>query len=65
MGTGRGDRDDPGKSLERIDEIAQQEYGDPAQWRLIASFNNVDDPMHMPEGQTLGLPDLSFLETFL
>ncbi|MCP5116563.1 MAG: hypothetical protein GY953_37520 [bacterium] len=68
LSSGGGSRMDPaqpGGSVERIDEIASEEYGDPSQWRLIASFNDVDDPMHMPEDQTLGIPDLSFIERFV
>ena len=48
---------------ERLDVIAQQEYGDPAYWRLIASFNELDRPDAVPAGTRLALPPTSVLES--
>ena len=54
-----GDRGGP---AERLDEIAHRQYGDPRYWRVIASVNNIDDPLRIPEGQILSVPTLSALE---
>jgi hypothetical protein len=43
---------------ERLDEIAQRVYGDPSYWRLLATFNNIEDPLHIPPGQVLQIPNL-------
>jgi hypothetical protein len=41
---------------ERLDQIASTYYGDPSLWRLIASFNNIDDASHVPAGTLLLIP---------
>jgi hypothetical protein len=46
---------------ERLDEIAHREYGDARYWRLIASFNDVADPLRVPEGRRLGIPSQAAL----
>lgn len=51
---------EPG-SGQRLDEIAWERYRDPSLWRLIASLNGVDDPMHLPTGTVLRLPPASAL----
>lgn len=43
---------------ERLDEIAQRVYGDASYWRLLAAFNNIEDPLHIPPGQVLQIPNL-------
>jgi hypothetical protein len=43
----------PGRPAERLDEIANREYGDPRYWRVIAALNKVADPARLPEGQRL------------
>jgi hypothetical protein len=61
---GRGETDaggGTGGSGERLDEIAAKTYGDPALWRLVASFNNLDDPSSIPPGTVLQLPPPSSL----
>ncbi|HUE12836.1 MAG TPA: hypothetical protein VMR25_01620 [Planctomycetaceae bacterium] len=60
-GDGGGDSDedednDSGGGTMRLDEIANQSYGDPSWWRLIASFNGVTDPLNLEPGQTLRIP---------
>jgi nucleoid-associated protein YgaU len=47
------------KSGDRIDNIAAEEYGDPAMWRPIAEANNLDDPSQLQPGRTLTVPRLS------
>jgi hypothetical protein len=61
---GSSGRFDPsrGGAAERLDEIAHREYGDPRYWRVIASLNNIEDPLHIPQGQVLSVPTLSALE---
>jgi nucleoid-associated protein YgaU len=36
--------------------VAYAEYGDPAQWRALAAYNGIDDPLRMHTGTTLLLP---------
>ncbi len=36
--------------------VAYAEYGEATMWRLLASYNGIDDPMRVPEGTTLLLP---------
>lgn len=38
------------------DQIAQQVYQDPRLWRPIMSYNDIDDPFHIPAGTTLVIP---------
>lgn len=52
---------------ERLDEIAAHYYPTssaletPALWRMLASFNNLQDPLHIPAGMLLRIPPLSAL----
>jgi Contractile injection system tube protein len=57
-GGSSGEPDDDRGAGERLDEIAQRIYGDSRYWRLLAAFNNIDDPLHLPPGQLLRLPTL-------
>jgi hypothetical protein len=57
-GAGEGGEDEGG-SAERLDEIAASHYGNPAWWRLIASFNNIDDPWKVSAGDVLMIPPAS------
>jgi Contractile injection system tube protein len=41
---------------ERLDDLAARYYGDPALWRLLAAYNDIDDPLRMPAGQLLRIP---------
>lgn len=36
--------------------ISYAEYGDPARWRDVAAYNNIDDPLRIPRGSLLLLP---------
>lgn len=51
-----------GSSPERLDEVAHRHYGDPRYWRVLATLNNIDDPLRIPEGRVLNVPPLSALE---
>jgi hypothetical protein len=42
---------------ERLDQIAQERYGNPAYWRLLASVNDVDDPLDVAQGVLLSVPE--------
>jgi hypothetical protein len=44
---------------EPLYETSAQFYGDPSQWRLIAWYNDIIDPLHLPEGLVLRIPPLS------
>lgn len=37
-------------------KIANEELGDPADWRKIAKANNLDDPLNLPAGTKLRIP---------
>jgi hypothetical protein len=54
----KGGGDDPkeGSSNERLDEIAALHYGNPAWWRLIATFNGIDNPWDVSVGRLLMIP---------
>lgn len=56
-----GSPGEPPVAGQRLDEVAQQFYGDPALWRLVASLNGIADPMHVPAGTVLRLPSASAL----
>ncbi len=45
-------------AAESIWSIADKEYGDPRQWRLIADTSDVDDPRDLMPGDWLKLPPL-------
>lgn len=51
-----GDGESAAGAGERLDELAYRQYGDPAAWRLLAVFNQIDDPLHIPAGSVLRLP---------
>src|SRR6266852_2814560 len=54
-GAGKDDEDGEGDT-ERLDEIAARHYGNPAWWRLIAAFNNIDNPSDLSAGDVLMIP---------
>lgn len=54
---GGGDSPDGGGG-ERLDELAYRYFGNAAYWRLIAAYNNLSDPTHVPAGTLLVLPPL-------
>lgn len=41
---------------DRIDTIAYAVYGDATQWRTIAAYNGLDDPLNIAPGQQLVIP---------
>jgi hypothetical protein len=50
---------EPAGSTERLDEIAHRLYGDCRFWRLIAGFNNIDNPLQLAAGRLLRIPPRS------
>jgi hypothetical protein len=44
---------------ERLDQLAYRYYGKAAYWRLLAIFNDLDDPLHLPAGHLLRLPPVA------
>jgi len=38
--------------------LAAKEYGDPSKWKIIASANNIDDPLSLKPGESLVIPPL-------
>ncbi|MCI0398265.1 MAG: hypothetical protein L0332_32915 [Chloroflexi bacterium] len=57
---GGGDEGERGTG-ERLDQLAEEYYGDASLWRLIAKANDIDDPTNVSGGQALRLPPLSIL----
>ena len=53
--------DSEGLPLKRLDQMADDGYGDPGLWPEIATYNNIDDPLDIPEGTTIVLPSLAIL----
>ncbi|MFC6016059.1 LysM peptidoglycan-binding domain-containing protein [Plantactinospora solaniradicis] len=43
---------------ETLDRIAASHYADPSRWRLIAEANGVVDPLAVPAGSLLVIPEL-------
>jgi hypothetical protein len=41
---------------ERLDHLAYHYYRDPAGWRLLAYFNDIDHPLRLATGRTLRVP---------
>ncbi len=46
---------------ERLDLLAYRYYRDPALWRLLAIFNDIDDPLTLASGRLLRVPPASVL----
>jgi hypothetical protein len=46
------------KDGDSLQSLAQEAYGDPNRWRLIAEANGVDNPLHLRRGTALNLPRL-------
>jgi nucleoid-associated protein YgaU len=46
------------KQGDTLSWIAGKEYGNPAEWRIIADANRIDDPMNLTAGQELLIPPL-------
>ena len=44
---------------ERLDEIAYRYLGDPRRWRLVAVFNDIDNPLRVLPGRMLQIPFLT------
>lgn len=39
-----------------LTQLAFQALGDPAQWRILATQNNIDDPLRIPQGKVITVP---------
>lgn len=46
------------RSGDRLDLIAAEEYGDPAQWRFLAAANAIDRPRQLRPGMMIEVPPL-------
>ena len=46
------------KQGDTLSWIAGKEYGNPAEWRIIAEANGIDDPLNLTVGQELLIPPL-------
>ncbi len=44
---------------ERLDHISFYYFGEAGFWRLLATFNGIDDPLHLAEGLVLRIPPLA------
>lgn len=56
-GTRRRERLHVVRPGETLDRIAYQAYGDSTRWRAIAVRNGIQDPMRLPSGMRLVLPE--------
>ncbi|GAB4178085.1 MAG: peptidoglycan-binding protein [Calditrichia bacterium] len=41
---------------ETLAEIALDHYGDSSKWRILATYNSIQDPVNLPEGVTIKIP---------
>lgn len=48
-------------STDRLDNIADRFYHDPAMWKLLAVFNNIDNPLDNTNSRSIKIPALSEL----
>lgn len=55
---GEADARGEGHSSERAEQLAHRYYGNPAYWRLLATFNKLDDPARLDTGMVLRMPPL-------
>jgi hypothetical protein len=53
--------DTDGLPLKRLDQIADDAYGDPTLWADIAAYNGLDHPLDISERTTVVLPSLATL----
>ncbi|HUO90318.1 MAG TPA: hypothetical protein VMU08_14180 [Rhizomicrobium sp.] len=53
--------DNLGTPLDRLDQIADEQYGMPWLAPILGAFNSLDDLLTLPEGTSLSLPPLSLL----
>jgi hypothetical protein len=47
------------KRRERLDQISDQEYDSPDEWRRIAEENGLDDPRRISPGKVLRIPPIT------
>jgi hypothetical protein len=50
--------DENGLPVTRLDQMADDVYGDPGAWRIIATANDIENPLAIEEGSVLAMPDL-------
>lgn len=55
---GEADPRGEGHSSERAEQLAHRYYGNPAYWRMLATFNKLDDPARLDTGMVLKMPPL-------
>lgn len=46
---------------QRLDLIAARHYGHPGLWRVLAAFNDIDDPFRLPPGRIIRIPVIPWL----
>jgi len=54
---GAADEDSSEGVPTRLDDIAYRMYGNAGFWRLLARFNDIEDPLSVPSGTLLRMPD--------
>jgi len=47
------------QEVERLDEIATRYYGEPALWRILAVFNDIEDPLNLRPEEVIRVPPVS------
>jgi hypothetical protein len=53
--------DNMGTPLDRLDQIADEQYGMPWLAPILGTFNSLDDLLTLPEGTSLSIPPISVL----
>jgi hypothetical protein len=51
--------DENGLPSVSLDQLAARILGDASQWRAIAAFNDIDDPLHLEAGMLIAVPETS------
>jgi hypothetical protein len=57
-----GERIHQVRAGDTLHSIAQHHYGQPRLWRGIAAFNEIDDPLRVPTGSVVSLPEFAVVE---
>lgn len=61
---GIGSSGDDSGGGEQLDAIAFRYFGDPAYWRFLAIYNDLDDPARLEPGMILQIPPRRIFEAF-
>ncbi|MDX1620632.1 MAG: hypothetical protein R3320_06565 [Nitriliruptorales bacterium] len=57
-----GERSHTISAGESLHTVAHRYYGDPRMWRGLAAFNDIDDPLRLPTGARVSIPEPKVVE---